>query len=284
LSVFTGHTFIVESQMRLLAMIQACRGQEPLDLQTDYWAEAIRRNPGSESSLGRTLELIGDLKRDFPAWCNELKEAGEIVDSLAKEPFEAASGAWSQPSNAEPPAALALLVYPRGADNELNDLHLAVSKWAKRWGLHTAWVLDEALQTLALWVRDPQAHERRVWELPPVDVIEEGEFGPVAGFNPLAESEKEFLSRVGAAAKEHVAALRDSARIQGLGAGPPRSEERTYLWLLRVASLGHSFYAVAGEERRDVKSMREAVQRLAANLHISIPGRPRGRPKSPSPK
>jgi len=245
-----------------------------------------REKPGEGSTVqadARALFLLS-LRRVAP----------EAMKDLAGEPYELISKAIAERGDVEERIRLALPFLLSGSDpGALEWLYTpeavraasGISVWGNRWNLGAAWVLDQAVQTLAIWLQTFGLRERHDWG-PFYNgfMIYEPPSVAVRGWNPYEETESEARNRMMKEFKlrltQHLDSTREDLAVQAFERAPRKSAAEHFEWLVRYQVLGDSYRAIADDVGRDVQTVREAIDSTCRLIGIPLrPPEKGGRPK-----
>lgn len=102
----------------------------------------------------RPPHLVPDLVR---GWFLEVirKECPEVLTDLRERVFDPLAASWPEPElrtflRQRRPGAPEILRH-----SDYRRIRAAITRWARRWHVNTAWMRDESWRTLAFWAANP---------------------------------------------------------------------------------------------------------------------------------
>lgn len=273
-----GFTFLTQARWRFLNLLHIPFGRESDEAQYRHYKNFIDRVCDREKSIGSIREL------DFYSYdevsersFKNLEPARGVLNALAAEPYESSDRIWAGiPAEKPPPGELLVWRALQEADSSAAKFRDAIASWSQRWNLHAEWVLDSALQTLALWHRDPQAYEHRIWELPPVEVFEGPDLvATIPGWTPAStESIDEHKKQIDEQLKRfrgmHITEVGEQAKRQGWPQRAVRFKLDAYAWLIERNVIGRSIAKISSEAEKDFEQIHTSISDLSELLEIRI--------------
>jgi hypothetical protein len=275
-----GFTFLTQARWRFLNLLRIPFGRESDGAQFRLYNDSMDRLGDRETSTRSIRELQFDRYDDVPETSlKALEPARGVLDALAAEPYESSARIWAGvPAGEPPPGELLVWSALLAAGSHAAGLRDLVTSWSERWHLHTEWVLDSALQTLALWHRDPQAYEHRIWELPPFEVFGGPDLvATVPGWTPAStesidEHKKMIDDQFRTLRRTHITEVDEQAKREGWPQRPVRFGMEAYVWLIEHNVIGRSIKKISHESDRDFKQVHTSISDLSELLEIPVRG------------